>query len=80
MQTKKDDNAFPQTKFNELGLTKLEYFAGKALQGILANNELTNNENYSPSDNAVLAIEAAKLLIYQLNKEASNDQQTFFKD
>lgn len=79
MQTKKDDNAFPMqhdgddadgTIIFEYGLSKREYFAAKALQGILSNPSF-DEENYSPSANAILAIEAADLLIYHLNKSGN---------
>jgi hypothetical protein len=49
------------------GLSKREYFAALALQGILSSPAL-NPDEYNPSLNACLAIEAADILIYRLNK------------
>lgn len=87
MQTRKDDLAFPifdadgQTVSRATaGLTKLEYFAAKALQGILSNSELVNSDNYRPKDIAALSIEAAKLLIYELNQEDMKNQNSLFKN
>lgn len=46
MTTNKDDNSFPQAYYNsedlnlETGLTKREYFAARALQGLLSGNKI----------------------------------------
>lgn len=45
------------------GLTKREYFAAMALQGILANNSTTTTEYY-----AIDAVRIADALIDELNK------------
>jgi hypothetical protein len=73
MQTRKDAAVTPYSHeqmdgsfISEEGLTKREYFAAIALQGILSNPELCP-DRYNPGENAVLAIEAADLLIYHLN-------------
>ncbi|WP_413175400.1 hypothetical protein [Anabaena azotica] len=63
--TEKDDNALPLGC--ECGLTKKEYFAGKALQGILSNPSLTH------FNATKLAIRKADELIVELNKEESGD-------
>lgn len=73
MQTNKDDSAFPifdssgEHFLKHGGLSKREYFAALALQGILSSPAL-NPDEYNPSLNACLAIEAADILIYRLNK------------
>lgn len=76
MPTRKDDSAFPifdsqgmvdsRKNYTSRGITKREYFAAMALQGILSNQSF-DPDTYSPGDNATLAIEAADLLIYKLN-------------
>ena len=53
----------PGMKMNWLGLTKREYFAAKALQGILAANLVDN----STDDDAAIAVNAADELIKALN-------------
>ena len=77
MQTRKNDSAHPCIHEDgcgsftaELGLTKHEYFAALALQGILSNSSL-DQEDYNPANYANLAIEAAEILIIQLNKSNS---------
>jgi len=53
------------------GLTKREYFAGLAMQGILANNQLTRaiepKEKFSEVI-STLAIQTANALIAQINQ------------
>ncbi|QSV55614.1 MAG: hypothetical protein HEP80_18815 [Dolichospermum sp. UKL201] len=73
MQTNKNDSAFPifdgsgEHFIKHRGLSKREYFAALALQGILSNPFL-NPDEYNPNLNACLAIEAADTLIHRLNK------------
>ncbi|MBO1055954.1 MAG: hypothetical protein HEQ27_05260 [Dolichospermum sp. JUN01] len=73
MQINKDDAAFPifdsegQHFLKHGGLSKREYFAALALQGILSSPAL-NPDEYDANLNADLAIEAADILIYRLNK------------
>jgi hypothetical protein len=73
VQTNKDDSAFPifdssgEHFLKHRGLSKREYFAALALQGMLSNPSL-DGEEYTPNLNACLAIEAADILIYRLNK------------
>ena len=68
MQTKKNDSAFPIFDSNgehfirHEGLSKREYFAASALQGILANPEFM--ATMAPS----LAVKKADELIYLLNE------------
>jgi hypothetical protein len=50
-----------------LGLTKLEYFAGLAMQGLIAGAEGAESE-YSYSDLALYAEKHATALIAQLEK------------
>jgi hypothetical protein len=64
-------NAFPQAKEDlnvdsEYGLTKREYFAAMAMQGLLANS-LKSATLYIES-NAKFAVQAADALIAELNK------------
>ncbi len=71
---KPDDSAFPifdsdgEHFMKHGGLTKREYFAGLALQGILSSPAL-NLAEYDPSLNACLAIQAADILIHTLNEK-----------
>lgn len=63
MQTNGTDNAFPMG--NDHGMSKFEYFAAAAMQGILS------SEVYSqamPSTVAKQAVARAKALITELNK------------
>ncbi len=63
MKTNKNDAAFAsEYKF---GLTKLEYFAAAALQGILANHYISMYK----SSMAIDAINIAKMLIDKLNEQ-----------
>jgi len=50
------------------GLTKREYFAAKALQGLCAYGGALANENGSAAAYSRLAIECADALIEELNK------------
>jgi hypothetical protein len=49
-----------------LGLTKREYFAGLAMQGIMANQNLTSTENDTI---AKWSVEIADALLAELEKE-----------
>lgn len=64
MKTNKNDGAFAsEYKF---GLTKLEYFAAAALQGLLANSSI----NWVSEDKVVRsALVCAKMLIDKLNEQ-----------
>ena len=68
MQTRKDDNAFPifdREGFSlSEGITKREYFAAAALQGLLATSVPLGGKTV-----AQLAVEAADSLIFELNKQ-----------
>lgn len=86
--TKPNDNAFPKTVFEEEisvdcvgGLTKREYFAARALQGLLANESFLANsaqvaqkcpKSGKALNSGTLTAETAVLmadnLIEQLNK------------
>ena len=77
MKTNPDEAAFagvtenrydPKLKKINPGLTKREYLAVLALQGILANP----NKDYMTRDAADYAIESADDLIAELNEEAPN--------
>ena len=54
--------------YNVNGLTKREYFAAVALQGILANPESYSS---APTQIAKYAVDQADLLIDELNKETN---------
>lgn len=70
-------NTEPLTKFNEPGeinlvggLTKREYFAGLAMQGLLANSEdaSIDGDRCTPEIIARTSVEMADELIKQLNQ------------
>lgn len=73
MTTRKDDNAFPvfdsqglvlkTEEYTWEGLTKREYFAAMALQGILANDSLVHFSAAS------VAVKKADELIKELNND-----------
>lgn len=72
MKTRPTDYVNPSTeqhpcvgKITHLGLTKREYFAAMALQGLLANRSLHNDSEFA----ACSVIEADKL-IAELNKDS----------
>lgn len=70
MKTNPDDYAFPTAIEAIDGLTKREYFAALAMQGMLANNLLVGGD-----ESALIARDAAECadqLIAELNKEAQN--------
>ena len=78
MSTKANDLVYPITYKDEYGctysepsLTKLEYFAGQAMQGLLANpNTVILNTSGNPlfKGVAIWAVEQAKALIEALNE------------
>ena len=69
MKTNSDDYAFSSVRdingivYWELGLTKREYFAAMALQGLLANKYVL--QEHAPEE----AVYIANELINELNKE-----------
>lgn len=70
--TNGEESAFPEIsdipQFNSrtYGLTKREYFAAMALQGLLANQNLTNIDDATI---AMTCIDAADALINALNQK-----------
>lgn len=74
----KDFSAFPQTAFDSdgllttgdikvfTGLTKREYFAAKALQGVVSNQSFLKNLNAEPKLVATAILEIADELLKQL--------------
>jgi methyl coenzyme M reductase beta subunit len=69
--TEADDSAFTQT-MSSIGLTKREYFAAVAMQGLLANNMIFNSfgkETITKSILTEIAVISADALINSLNKE-----------
>jgi hypothetical protein len=68
METKANESAFPVPQVLHLGLTKREYFAAMALQGLLSNN---NNYVYS----VISAVEFADDLIEELSKTKTNEKK-----
>ncbi|MBD2568352.1 hypothetical protein [Anabaena lutea] len=72
MQTRKDDGIFPLVDSGgnyidaEFGLTKREYFAAMAMQGLIIQNE------YFPHSIPTKAVELANELIKALNENDSN--------
>lgn len=70
MKTNKNQQAFPRT-YNE-GMTKLEYFAAAALQGLLANSSI----NWFSEDKVVRsALVCAKMLIDKLNEQEGGSDE-----
>jgi len=66
-----DDPIFFET-FTSKGLTKREYFAALAMQGLLANNTMLNADGkiiITKMQIADIAVISADALIEQLNKE-----------
>lgn len=57
------DNAFPATEDSTTGLSKREYFAGRALQGIISKPHQLEVEEV-----AAIAVKYADALISALNK------------
>ena len=69
METKANEPAFPNILTPSLkGLTKREYFAAMALQGLLGNN---NNYVYS----VISAVEFADDLIEELSKTKKHEKK-----
>lgn len=71
MKTEPSDSMHPVTDsvlIGHEGLTKREYFAAMAMQGILANP----NNRMSPRVSAETAVLAANELINQLNNNQNN--------
>lgn len=70
-----DSAAFPTFENNEWGLTKREYFAAMALQGLLANSDLTGSMDSADEEfgrgianwQVKRAVRCADLLIKELN-------------
>ena len=70
METKANEPAYPNIQVPSLkGLTKREYFAAMALQGLLANN----NKEYAYC--VISAVEFADDLIEELNKTKTNEKK-----
>lgn len=76
MQTRKNDRALPfqaaqedGTEIYEPGLTKREFFAAAALQGVMANPEFMHFEA------AKMAVKKADELIKALNETDTNGAQ-----
>lgn len=53
--------------YQECGLTKLEYIATSLYQGILSSRSIEQNDH--PANSADLAVECARALIAECNKE-----------
>lgn len=61
-------SAFPSTEDSTNGLTKLEYFAGLAMQALVNNNFSPSGFRVGDSPGlAIIAVECAKALIDELN-------------
>lgn len=63
------ENAKSELICVEIGLTKREYFAGVALQGILSNRWSMEFGNYNEEQKAEKAIRQADELLKQLEKK-----------
>ncbi len=75
MATKPASSAFPQSEEQTLGLTKREYFAAMALQGLLA-GRMADSE-VSAQEWSEWAVEYANELINALNSTAQKPEGTF---
>ena len=67
--TNPNDTAFPDQHLIGQGLTKREFFAAIALQGLLAKRFAPRSSNYP-----ALAVNIADQLILQLNQEQTNEK------
>lgn len=65
--TKANDSAYPSESDHHGGLTKLEYFSGLAMQGLLANNYMI--KEYKPEYISNLSVFMANKLINELNEQ-----------
>ena len=61
----------PQTGATQYGLTKHEYFAALAMQGILANDNIFDI-TITTEKIEKISVEQADALIAELNKESNN--------
>jgi hypothetical protein len=74
MKTKKNESAFPiiaEDYIIDGGLTKREYFAAMALQGLLTDNESVNTRE----EFAGYAVKFADALIEELSKTKTNEKK-----
>lgn len=63
------------------GLTKLEFLAGMAMQGMLANEKALTGQTLKPSDYvdaAALAVDFATALLLELNKGPSKNAMAIY--
>ena len=65
---KKNDPAFPVEPFEHYGLTKLEWFAGMALNGMLSNRFLTERYSTKGADMAKEAFDYADDMLAESEK------------
>ena len=64
----KNDPAFPVEPFEHYGLTKLEWFAGMALNGMLSNRFLTERYSTKGADMAKEAFDYADDMLAESEK------------
>ena len=73
MKTNPNDAAFARTNTDphllgsSIGLTKLEFFAGLAMQGLLAKGDIDLKDRFEAT--AIEAVAHAKVLIDELNNQ-----------
>lgn len=72
MKTKPNESAFPDHQVLHLGLTKREYFAAMALQGIISNKDGLDIKIERIVESAV---DTADALIEELSKTKSNEKK-----
>jgi len=67
----KNEPVFPETHINCHGLTKLEWYSGLAMQGIMTNSYIMKGVMAEDTANKIpeMAVELAKKLIEQLRAE-----------
>lgn len=71
--TNPNDTAFPDQHLIGQGLTKREFFAAMALQGLLSDREYAIRMQYSYKAFAYRAVKLADELIKELNNNETNE-------
>lgn len=71
--TNPNDTAFPDQHLIGQGLTKREFFAAMALQGILSDRQVSMKMQYTYMDFTNKAVRLADELILSLNQTQTNE-------
>jgi hypothetical protein len=67
------DEELKEATWLDGGLTKREYFAGLAMQGLIAGCYAGNNAGFTVQGNCVAAVEYADALIAELSRRARDE-------